>query len=145
MNVKGNKMKKAIYILCLILFQCAYFNTFYNARKSFKRKEYDKTIEKSSVILAKYQNSRWVDDAILLIARSFYHKAEYDKALIKFTELEENFPESDLIPESNFWWGMTLLKMEDFNLAEARLKQATETNIKKEYKSVFMRLNIGFR
>ncbi|RKY85712.1 hypothetical protein DRQ09_06910, partial [candidate division KSB1 bacterium] len=146
-------MKKLIVITFIILYNCAYFNTFYNARKAFnsaykmsknrtsekissqEASLYNKAIEKASVILETYKNSRWVDDALLLIGKSFYFKGEYDKATIKFSELAENFPNSKLLPESNYWWGLCLLKLKDYNLAEDKLRQVVESNIDKDYKN----------
>jgi tetratricopeptide (TPR) repeat protein len=110
---------------------CAYYNTFYNARKAFDEAEarreasgsatsasrrsggnlYDKAIKKASRVLAFYPDSRWVDDSLLLLGKAFYHKGEYEKSVRKFEELEANFPESDLVEDGRYWRGLALLEL----------------------------------
>ncbi len=125
-------MKNIYVLLFLILLSgCAYFNTFYNARKAFDEAEarreesgtdvagsgrraggnlYDKAIKKASRVLAFYPASRWVDDSLLLLGKAFYHKGEYEKSIRKFEELEGHFPESDLVEEGRYWRGLALLE-----------------------------------
>ncbi|MCK5732850.1 MAG: tetratricopeptide repeat protein [Candidatus Latescibacteria bacterium] len=124
-------MKKIYVLLFLILLSgCAYYNTFYNARKAFNEAEarreasgaaagssrrsggglYDKAIKKASRVLAFYPDSRWVDDSLLLLGKAFYHKEEYEKSVRKFEELEAHFPESDLVEEGRYWRGLALLE-----------------------------------
>ena len=105
---------------------CAYFNTFYTAKKNFEDAEeqmalqpdpearagasqatlYDKAIQGSSKILLDYSKSKWVDDAVLLIGRSMLAKGDYEAAQLKFDELRTNFPTSDLVHEAVFWSGV---------------------------------------
>jgi len=151
MNMK--KLWISVFILFLSGVNCAYFNTFFNAKKAFsdaqklseKRESenisqqektlYDKSIEKASVILEKHRDSRWVDDAILLIGKSFYYQGEYNKAAIKFSELSENFPDSKLIPESIFYWGLVLMKLENYTMAEDKLRLAIDSGISDDLKN----------
>jgi TolA-binding protein len=94
-----------------IISGCAYYNLFYNAKKSFREAEagprtpegkasrptmdiYDKVIEKCELLITNYPKSRYVDDAVLLMGKSFYAKEEYDLAIVKFEELQTNFPKS---------------------------------------------------
>jgi tetratricopeptide (TPR) repeat protein len=94
----------------------AYYNTYYNAKKNYdagfeKVKEQNRTIdpykpvrihppplqagnsdfeeaiEKSAKILRKYSNSKWVDESLLLIGKSYYYQQKYYPALQKFEEL----------------------------------------------------------
>jgi len=105
---------------------CAYYNTFYSARKNFQEAErqmlqqpdpearatagaaalYDKAIQGSTKIVLEYANSKWVDDAVLLIGRAQLGKGEYAGAQLKFTELAQNFPDSNLLPEAVYWSGV---------------------------------------
>ncbi|MEX2362799.1 MAG: hypothetical protein WD597_04210, partial [Balneolaceae bacterium] len=94
----------------------AYYNTFYNAKESYNAglkknlgqprdynplqpirihekpvnagvQEFDKAIEKGADVLRKYEDSKWVDDALELIGKSYYFKQEYFSADQKFKEL----------------------------------------------------------
>ncbi len=82
-------MKKTIILLTLLLqMSCAYYNTFYNAKKYYKMgrdesennfytlisnaeiKNYNLTVEKCESVLVKFPNSRYVDDALLLMSKA---------------------------------------------------------------------------
>ena len=83
----------------LMLSSCAYFNTFYNAEKYFKEADlirleksdkaiplramdnYGKTIQKCKVVLSEYPESKYVNDAILLMAKAQFYRSEYDNAI----------------------------------------------------------------
>jgi len=71
----------------LLLFSCAYFNTFYNAERYYEEADrirleksgkaiplkamdnYGKTIQKCRVVLSEFPESKLVNDAILLMAK----------------------------------------------------------------------------
>ncbi len=95
---------------------CAYFNTFYNAKRLFREAEeaprgkdgelprvskekYEQSIQKCQQLITSYPKSKYVDDAILLIGKCLYEIGQYDEAIIKFNELKENFPASKLNEE----------------------------------------------
>jgi TolA-binding protein len=116
---------------------CAYYNTFYLARKYFREareKEerspsdklspdvaasYDKAIEKSTKVIAHHSGSRWVDDAIYLIGMSLVGKRDYDGALKKFQELEANYPKSPLVSDAVFMSGVCYQKQRNYATASA--------------------------
>jgi TolA-binding protein len=102
----------ALVLVCL-LGGCAYFNTFYSAKKNFNEAErlyaspddratpqqiglYDKALQSATKVVVNYPTSKWVDDAVLLMGRALLGKGEYEKARLKFDELGTNFPESPL-------------------------------------------------
>lgn len=121
------------------LLGCARFNTFYNAEQFFKQAQkareksktaqpssseielYDKAIKKASKILTFHPKSKLVDDALLLVGRSYYGKGEYLKAARKFTELIDNFPQSELVYEASFWLGTCYYSIGYFDKAEQAL------------------------
>lgn len=83
---------------------------YFNAKKSFdnaenKRKTnnridkalYENSIKELSKILEFYPNSKWVDDALLMMGQSYYRQEKYDKAKRKYIEILTNYPKSDLI------------------------------------------------
>jgi tetratricopeptide (TPR) repeat protein len=110
----------------------SYFNGYYNAKRLFteaedeilaaEEKERDTTaatatqipptakqklaqvIDKCSNILAFHSTSVLVDDALLLIGKSFFYQKEYTKAGRKFAELVAQYPNSPLVLETQLWY-----------------------------------------
>ena len=128
---------------------CVYYNTFYNARKQYRQAEqkrlevdtpgsrvtpqiyrqyYMAAIKKASAVLDLYPTSKWVDDSLLMIGKAYYWRAEYSEALIKFQELQENFPDSELISESLYWQGLTLWAVDQINDARHVLQLLREAS-----------------
>lgn len=89
----------------------------------------DKVIEKCSRILVNYPKSKWVDNALLLIGKSYYYKKEALRAERKFQELLDRYPDSDLVPEAILWLGMSFVRLENFESAEITLNRAVESAI----------------
>ena len=96
------KSRLPILLAATLLFSgCAYFNTFYNARKYYRegldlkaanqptpaKAKFEKAIEKSALVIQRWPRSRWADDALLLIGLSYYHQGYYDKAMRNFDQL----------------------------------------------------------
>jgi len=79
-------------------------------------------IEKSSRILQFHSDSRFVDNALLMLGKSFYYQKNYQKALRKFQELLVTRPESDLILENDLWIAKTQMRLKDFKNALPALK-----------------------
>lgn len=130
--------------LLLSLASCAYFNTFYNAQKyyedgtrplenggSVNRAVLDKSIEKSSKILQFHPKSEYVDDALLLIGKSYMYTGEYTKAIRKFTELIDYFPNSKFTDEALFYMGKTYLLQGETEVAKTIFMQVSAR--KKKY------------
>lgn len=110
------------------IFSCVYYNTFYHAEENYKQAEksqkkagreiaaanevklYEEAINKASKVLTFHPKSKWVDDALFLIGKSYYHMGDYAKAERKFQELVSNFPKSNLAEESNYYLGLSRYK-----------------------------------
>lgn len=123
----------------------AYYNTFHNAQEAFEKglasleergRQVDRTryvsiffrpeggqeasafedaIQKSADVLREHPQSKWVDDAILLIGKSYYYRGNYVGAAQKFREVLALGGERD--EEARFWLARTLVTNE--NDAEA--------------------------
>ena len=94
----------------------AFYNTFYNAQNSYQngirsiesqnyiinaerpirihrtpvragQSDFEKAIEKSADILREHSNSKWVDDALLLIGKSYFYQSQFFSAEQKFNEV----------------------------------------------------------
>ena len=116
---------------------CAYFNTFYFAKKYFAQAEklslaagsdkmspeaarkYDDAIKQSTKVLKYHGGSRWVDDALYLMGASFYGKQEYEEALRKFDELVANYPDSRWVPWALYKSGLSHYARKNDELMEA--------------------------
>jgi len=108
-------------VVILLFSGCTYYNTFYNARKSFKEGEkaqqkaaadrrasvgqaqYEAAIKKASKVLTFHPKSKWADDALFMIGRSYFNMEDYVKAGRKFEELVTSFPKSNLVEESRYY------------------------------------------
>ncbi len=82
-----------------------------------------KVIEKCSNILQFRSKSSFVDNALLMIGKSFYYQKNYIKALRKFQELQSSYPASKLILDSRLWLAKTDLQMKN---SEKGLKNLLE-------------------
>jgi len=108
---------------------CVYFNLYYNIKKTYREAEraqpgpdgratrqaqdtYDKVIRKCQQLILQHPDSKYVDDAVLLIGKSYYAKGEYPLAITKFEELAENFPESKLNEEGQLYLAKAHMEME---------------------------------
>jgi TolA-binding protein len=140
----------------------AYFNTYYNAQRLFAEAETEverslavkqrenpllaqyaipggtkqkltSVIEKCSKLLQYHPESNLVDDALLMIGKSYYYQGEYQKAERKFRELLDGFPESDLAFESRLVLSKTYYRMGDKEGASREAKElVTRAEAKEE-------------
>jgi len=119
-----------------VLFSCAYFNTYYNTKKyygealnehknrkgdqptSAEKQKFDKTIKQASKVLQLYPNSKYIDDSLMILGRSFYFLADYRKAERKFRELLELYPDSKYVPEAKLWLAKTQIQIKEYEAAE---------------------------
>lgn len=133
----------------------AYFNLYYNASLAFEQAELAikeqkkdnlsllepqipssantnlvKVIEKCSKILQFDAKSSYVDDALLMIGKSFYYQKVYIKAMRKFEELIAMGEASDLTQEAKLWLAKTQMQQKNYSQALSlleELKSAPET------------------
>ena len=108
---------------------CVYYNLYYNINRIYHeaekdkrgpdgkatrqtRDKYDKVIRKCQQLIVQHPDSKYVDDAVLLIGKSYYEKGEYPLAITKFEELAENFPESKLNEEGQLYLAKSHIEMD---------------------------------
>lgn len=145
-------MRNKIYLIILALLGalvggCAYYNTFYNAKKfyekanaerekrrfdqekpsSSEKQNYDKAIEKASAVLELYPKSKYVDDALMLLGRAFYYQQDYQKAKRKFEEILTFYPDGDFGEEAKLWLARTDMELKNYDEAETILHQLLTT------------------
>ncbi len=148
--------------LLLLVDGCAYYNTFYNAKRHFQAGEranrnvseghsrdvqnYRKCIETGARLLELYPKSRWVDNCLLLMGKAYYQSSEYPQAQRKFEELISNYPRSKLIPEAKLWLAETMVKMKRTDEALLVLQQLLASSEGKAFRArgAFLLGNIHF-
>ena len=139
---------RPVCIACvLMLAGCAYYNTFYNAKKDFADAVGDKDIEPGKAnnetlekcitrcekVVKYHPRSKWVDDAVLLMGKCFYYMAEYRKALRKFEELEIYYPGGGLLPEAYFYSGLANQELGNRDGAITNFGKAVSEDPRAEY------------
>lgn len=155
-----------ILILLVLFFNCTYYNTFYNAKRSFKEGEksqkglpagvkstaanqkYEEAIKKASKVLTFHPKSRWADDALFLIGRAYYNMDEYAKAQRKFEELLASFPKSKFGEDCHYYVGLCQYNSGNELDAIEALKfmiQSSKAEKKKRAEAAFMVGEIYFK
>ena len=82
------------------------------------------------IALEKFQ-SKWVDDAFLLLAKSEYLKGNYYNAIEYFGYVSSNFPEEKKNTiEGLLWQGKSNFAINNYELADSILKYAYAKNLK---------------
>ncbi len=74
----------------------AYFNTMYMAREYYKKGDYKKCIENCERIIKYHSKSKYVPEAIYLIAKSSFHLKKYREAEKKYFEFLSLYPDHPL-------------------------------------------------
>lgn len=127
-----------VILSILFISSCAYFNTFYNAQNYYNQgmklvsddtlktdsEFFDKTIEKCAMVIVKYPESRYVDDALFMMGVSYYYKGDYARALEKLEFLTANFPGSKFYDDAMYYIGLAYYKSEKINKSIIALKEA---------------------
>jgi tetratricopeptide (TPR) repeat protein len=126
-----------------------YFNTYYNTKKTFDdavtelekssqisrdtnyfaayqpsptlKTKFGTVIEKASKIIQYYPRSKWVDNAIMMIGKTYYYQNDYDLAQKKFNELIDNFPNSNYVWEAKLLNARTLFNSRKLSEAQSYL------------------------
>lgn len=134
----------------------AYYNTFHNAQKAFDEgvesieqrnqpvdreryldvfsvpdenaggEAFDRAIEKSADVLREHPNSKWVDDALMLIGKSYFYQSNHVGAEQKFREVIAL--DSELEGEARFWLARALVAAERYDSAAEHLRASLSTD-----------------
>lgn len=136
--------KNTILVLLFSFYglSCAYFNTFYNAKRYFEEAEkdilkaedrtqlpkktidiLDKTIEKSTTVLTKYPDSRFRDDALVLKGKALFYRDNYTKAFESFDRIIMEETGSPFVLEAKLWLIRCKWKMGDQDIVLSELQE----------------------
>ena len=159
-------IKIILPFLCIYFSSCVYFNTFYNAENSFKQANeiidnsssynYDtndipssakkllkESISSSNIVISDYYDSKYVDDAIYYMGRSYFSLSEFYKAEKYFNELVNNHPNSKYYNESRLWLEYSHLKLnvlDSILINTLRIENELVSKNKKKDKELFFLL-----
>ncbi|MFH1734707.1 MAG: tetratricopeptide repeat protein [bacterium] len=128
--MKIRSARPSLVVLLVSIFlgltSCVYFNTYYNAKKYYKdavkenidnesgqpkTQNYNKSINSAARVIEYYPDSKYVDDALLIMGKSYYAIRSYPKAKRKCEELIANYPNSELLYEARLFLGKTYIGM----------------------------------
>ncbi|NOT33539.1 MAG: tetratricopeptide repeat protein [Candidatus Eisenbacteria bacterium] len=125
----------AAALALVILSSCAYYNTFFLARRNYNNAtnglpyavdkggssaltqsgttanvvpQYNKAIDYSKKVMGVYAKSKWVDDAYLMWAKSLIGKDDPGQAIELLEEFPLRYPESSLRREAAFYRALAL-------------------------------------
>ncbi len=76
------------------------------------RLQFDVVVDKTSKVVALHPDSRWVDDAILLMGKALYYRGDYLDARNRFEVFMSEYPGDAKFPEARFWYARTLVKLD---------------------------------
>lgn len=144
---------------------CAYLNHMFNAERQYEEAgemraarldstqsehsrpsseeaaKYDKVIEKGSHVLERFpDNKKRTAEAVFLIAESYRHKRECDKAVIKYDEFERYFADHDSMPTVEYQRAFCLYENGEYNIARFALEPVIAKG--KEHPYYFQGLNL---
>lgn len=134
-----------VLIVVFFLFSatgCVYYNMFFNGKEYYKEAEekrkknkvvdkslYKKSIKELSKILEFYPDSKWVDDALLMMGKCYYQRNEYQNAKRKYLELISNFKESELIPEAKMQLARAEIALQNFDEAKILIEEIKKSEL----------------
>ncbi|MCD4818492.1 MAG: tetratricopeptide repeat protein [Candidatus Cloacimonetes bacterium] len=144
---------KKIFIgltILMLFFGCVYYNTFFNAKKFFDeaqsqplvdgkanstaKSKYTKAMKKCGIVIQDYKNSKYVDDALFMLAQCFYYKgSNYIQAIEKFQDLIDYYPESSFVAESQIYIAKAKFKQQRNEEAYGILSEFVHNPKNKKY------------
>jgi len=101
--------------------QDVYISLFGRNDESFSQQtSFEDAISKSADIVRKHPNSKWLDDAIMIIGKAWFYTQNYVGAEEKFNELLQL--DTPLRDEANVWLARTLFVSEAYEEASTHLQ-----------------------
>lgn len=84
-------------------------------------KKANKTIQKHSMHFNKKEYVRWIDDAYMLIGKSYFYKQDYPMARRTFEFVVKTYNDNEIKYEAMLWMALSNIQMADFSRAEPLL------------------------
>jgi len=145
--------KLVIPVLLLFLGGCAYYNTFYNANASYEEAlDYahenpddpssheeallDKAVAGAGRVLARYPNSRWVDDAQLLLGNALLLRgqrsltgsgtSDFQESMMSYASVAVITDDRSLLDRARLGQGKAAIRLGRYNDAAAALIEVSD-------------------
>ena len=132
-----------LFALVCVVFGCAYYNTFYNARKAFEEGErirlnqptpdgsipplamtsYELAMENAGLVLRDHAGSSLVDDALVLIGDVQAIRGQHLQAIRRYEQVLRLFPDGEFTGHCVFSLGNSLLNAGDSTRADEQLER----------------------
>ena len=146
----------AVTVLVSIGLGCSvYFNTFFNCKKAFNQAEksrrqaeersgrsggssnaqYNIAIEKALKVVDSYPDSKYYDDALFILAVSYYHTEQYSRAERRFRELLANFGDSKYAREGKVYLAKAKLALGDVEEAKELFEEVFQQKFPRKFKA----------
>lgn len=103
------------------------------------KEKLDKSIERASKIIQFHKFSKYIDDAVLIIGKSYFIEADYYKAERTFKEFLSKFSSSVLADEAILYLGRTKVKLGKIDEGEFLFKDLAKNSTNKEIQSLASR------
>jgi tetratricopeptide (TPR) repeat protein len=100
---------------------------YYDGLYMVVEKQYDKALNRFKYILAKYDETPWVDDAAYQIALVYYYDGKKDQALQQFSDFCTQYPQSEYVPLAHFKIGMVYHEQNDYAHAAEYFVKVTKS------------------
>jgi TolA-binding protein len=124
----------ALAVAAMLVSSCAYYNTFYLARKYYfkatagapyevdrqgaaQAANYSKAIDYCKKVIAQYPKSKWVDDAYLLWAQALVGRDDPLQTVNMLQDFTDRFPRSDQKAAATFFLGLGYRNARRYKLA----------------------------
>ncbi len=120
---------------------CAYYNTFYLARKSYREgtkaqeraltdtpspeaiAKYEIVIRQCTKVLTEYPKSKWVDDASYMMGAAMYGKGDYVNAIKRLSEFPTRYPKSPFVADARFMEGLSHFRRKEYAEADTIFRE----------------------
>ena len=146
MSDRFSGIKLVSVFLLILVSGCAYFNTFYNARKNYGKAVdlieenpdrpssseagyLNDAIEGAARVLSFYPESRWADDAQLLIGDALYllgkrsltgsGRSNFEEAMLAYSALLVSTDDQKMMDRANIGMGLAAIELERYGDAAA--------------------------
>ncbi len=136
---------------------CAYFNTYYNAKKLFNQADrnrsgfpdtlvaggseaglFQKSFDKFARVMAKYPQSRWAAPSLYHMAEAAYRRGEYPKAQGLYQDVWTFYPSTKYAVSARLGFALSCWRMGEIERAKRALMSLSSADSKTQDRALFL-------